>query len=326
VCRSTEFAVSHDEVEQEFHRRLQQQLQQRKAEQQQQQQQQPAGNTRSSRYSCSLAPIPSCSDLSCSAQQFSSGDCATNKRRNKSNKVSDDLEAVRLLLLAERHYVPAVELFRKHWGALLLQCGYEACELNGRLFAVCSLILNCAYISSGCHRVARCTEHLARTGVDIQLGIQQTLPRPLHCTAEPTQPFNQSIPRLFLSLRRDWCQFVLVLLSFHAGIGAALQLGINWLPGYFMRQAGLPQHLALWMVLSCIALFAAAVAAAGAASDRGVGRLRASMVVCGIAGKCAVGVCASWIVDSAAAHDSVWCRGSALLLDLLTPYDHRSYI
>jgi hypothetical protein len=31
----------------------------------------------------------------------------------------------------------------------------------------------------------------------------------------------------------------------HAGIGAALQLGINWLPGCFMRQAGLP------LMLSC---------------------------------------------------------------------------
>jgi hypothetical protein len=55
-----------------------------------------------------------------------------------------------------------------------------------------------------------------------------------------------------------------------------------------MRQAGLPQHLALWMVLSCIVLFAAAVLAAGAASDRGVGRLRASMAVFGLAGKWAV--------------------------------------
>jgi hypothetical protein len=38
------------------------------------------------------------------------------------------LEALQQLLLAERHYVPVVELFRGHWGALLLQCGYEACE------------------------------------------------------------------------------------------------------------------------------------------------------------------------------------------------------
>jgi hypothetical protein len=45
---------------------------------------------------------------------------------------------VRQLLLAERHYVPAVELFRQHWGSLLLQCGYEACGLNGGLFALCS--------------------------------------------------------------------------------------------------------------------------------------------------------------------------------------------
>jgi hypothetical protein len=132
VCRSTEFAVSHDEIEQEFHRRLQQQLQQRKAEQPlQQQQQQTAVSNRSSRYSCSLAPIPSCSDLSCSARQGSSGDYVTDSKSNtKSNKAADDLEAVRQQLLAERHYVPAVELFRKHWGALLLQCGYEACVLN----------------------------------------------------------------------------------------------------------------------------------------------------------------------------------------------------
>jgi hypothetical protein len=71
-----------------------------------------------------------------------------------------------------------------------------------------------------------------------------------------------------------------------AGIGAALHLGINWMPGHFMRQAGLPQHVTLWMLLSSVGLFAAAVLAAGAASDRGLGRLRATMVVCGIAGEC----------------------------------------
>ncbi|KAF6257270.1 major facilitator superfamily domain-containing protein [Scenedesmus sp. NREL 46B-D3] len=195
---STEFAIRHDEIEQEFHRRLQQQLQLKKQEEQQQQQQQQQqrqvpGNSRAGRYSCTLTPIPSCSDLSCSARHGSSGDVVTNAVSDKSDMGSTDLEALRQLLLAERHYVPVVELFRSHWRALLLQCGYEA-----------------------------------------------------------------------------W-------------IGAALHLGINWLPGYFMRQAGLPQHLALWMVLSSVALFAAAVLAAGAASDRGVGRLRATTAVCGTA-------------------------------------------
>jgi hypothetical protein len=52
-----------------------------------------------------------------------------------------------------------------------------------------------------------------------------------------------------------------------------------------MRQAGLPQHLALWMVLSSVVLFAGAVMAAGAASDKGMGRLKATILVCGIAGK-----------------------------------------
>uniref|UniRef100_A0A383WEF0 Major facilitator superfamily (MFS) profile domain-containing protein n=1 Tax=Tetradesmus obliquus TaxID=3088 RepID=A0A383WEF0_TETOB len=191
---STEFAISHDEIEQEFHRRLQQQQQRRKQEQQQQQQQQQAPNnssSRPSRYSCSLAPIPSCSDLSCSTRP--EGVTNSNSNSKSNNSQLDDLEAVRKLLLAERHYVPVVELLRGHWGALLLQCGYQA-----------------------------------------------------------------------------W-------------IAAALHLGINWLPGYFLRQAGLPQALVLWMLLSSIALFAAAVLAAGAASDRGVGRLRATMAVCGIA-------------------------------------------
>jgi hypothetical protein len=72
----------------------------------------------------------------------------TNSNSNRNNKAVDDLEAVRELLLAERHYVPVVELFRGHWGALLLQCGYEACELTGGMFAACSAICGCA--STGC--------------------------------------------------------------------------------------------------------------------------------------------------------------------------------
>ncbi|WIA17470.1 hypothetical protein OEZ85_014310 [Tetradesmus obliquus] len=122
---STEFAISHDEIEQEFHRRLQQQQQRRKQEQQQQQQQAPNNSSsRPSRYSCSLAPIPSCSDLSCSTRP--EGVTNSNAKSKSNNSRLDDLEAVRKLLLAERHYVPVVELLRGHWGALLLQCGYQA--------------------------------------------------------------------------------------------------------------------------------------------------------------------------------------------------------
>jgi hypothetical protein len=122
LSRSTEFTISHDEIEHEFHRRLQQQLQRRKQEQRQQQLQAAnnTNNTRPSRYSCTLAPIPSCSDLGSSVT-----DVATS---SKSDGQLGDLESLRRLLLAERHYVPVAELCRGHWAALLLQCGYQACE------------------------------------------------------------------------------------------------------------------------------------------------------------------------------------------------------
>jgi hypothetical protein len=40
----------------------------------------------------------------------------------------------------------------------------------------------------------------------------------------------------------------------YSGIGAALHLGINWMPGHFMRQAGLHQTTKLMMMVRIMRL------------------------------------------------------------------------
>jgi hypothetical protein len=40
-----------------------------------------------------------------------------------------------------------------------------------------------------------------------------------------------------------------------AGIGAGFYLGYSWLPSFFVKHAGIPQSLTLWMVLSGMVMF-----------------------------------------------------------------------
>jgi hypothetical protein len=40
-----------------------------------------------------------------------------------------------------------------------------------------------------------------------------------------------------------------------AGIGAGFYLGYSWLPSFFVKHAGIPQPLTMWMVLSGMVIF-----------------------------------------------------------------------
>jgi hypothetical protein len=43
--------------------------------------------------------------------------------------------------------------------------------------------------------------------------------------------------------------------TLRAGIGAGFYLGYSWLPSFFVKHAGIPQPLTMWMVLSGMVIF-----------------------------------------------------------------------
>eukprot|EP00775_Hariotina_reticulata_P003883 gene3883-4138_t len=101
--------------------------------------------------------------------------------------------------------------------------------------------------------------------------------------AEPTKHY---VP--FVELFRGHWKGIILQSGYEAWIGAAFYLGYSWLPSFFTKHVGIPQSLTLWMVLSCMIIFTFFVPLAGWLSDKGQGRITATIVVSLVAGATSV--------------------------------------
>jgi hypothetical protein len=61
----------------------------------------------------------------------------------------------------------------------------------------------------------------------------------------------------------EYTSLLLLLLLLFPGIGAGFYLGYSWLPSFFVKHAGIPQSLTLWMVLSGMVIFTFVVPVSG---------------------------------------------------------------
>lgn len=119
---SVEFTSNHDELDHEYHRRLQQQQQARRHQQHIMhgcQQHQLAA-------SCTEGHSPAAKDAAVPAASSSSAEESERTEQGWADEAGSagDADAAD----ASRHYVPLLELFRGYWSGLALHVAYAACE------------------------------------------------------------------------------------------------------------------------------------------------------------------------------------------------------
>jgi hypothetical protein len=122
---SVEFSSNHDELDQEYHRRLQQQQQTKQhrmhltADAQQQQLAAAGAET-------GLSATGKAKDTDAAAAAVLSSEASAGSEAgwvDEAGSVGDGEAAV-----ASRHYVPLLELFRGYWSGLVLHVAYAACK------------------------------------------------------------------------------------------------------------------------------------------------------------------------------------------------------